>query len=433
LDFEVILGGSLGPSETVKAVREIHRQAGPLRRLFPWLQAPFIRTTQEWRQAHEVPHEWLTHSRWRKLSGPLILESGRLDKRQHALAQFRLCLRELTKTIPSALFRSPPDSVLSTARFNPDRFQVLANLGQLLGLSVPHQAAWNALRQSLEAQNHLTRSARSCLALHLAYQCRAVEALTEPLLALAQSRSERFAQSAEPDSSLMAEVAAESASHPLLALARSQGFELVSSSGGCRYSQRKLYLIPPPDLEPPQLARTLESFVEAWQNSPRPDSAFQLSYAAPIVLPRKALVLVHLGVGSCFEGAYLHQAGVLSEPVPFQTEAFARELGDGVFLLRKKLAMMSAQPERFTRYLQDYYVGVYPGLALALRHGQVHTQPGQAALRFCRDDQGGEYQRQLACYLGDDLYAESRQAIGRDPFSHFEQLEIFHRQLVAEL
>ncbi len=427
LDFEVILRQSYPPQAVVGAVRDIHQHAALLRRLFPWLQSPFIRSPDEWRQARDVPHEWLTHSRWRRLAGPLRVDAVQLDTRQHALALFRLCLRELTKTVPSALFRTPPETVLSTARFNPDRLQVLGDLSALLQVPLPNLQAWSALQNELESRNFLTRAARSRLALHLAYQYHAMDALTDAMLALGAESADPFVLGPQAQA-----MPFDWLQDDWLLDCLPPGFELLHSSGGCRYSQRKLYLLPPAGIDPNSLATALLALVKVWQehtDGHRLD--FHTNYASPIILPRKMLPLVHLGFGSCFEGFCLRQIGAIAGRLPFQREAFARELVDGVFVLRKKVGLLPHRPDRLVRYLQDYFVGVYPGLALALRSGEVFTDPSQAATRFCQGERQGDYQRRLAEYLGPNLYTVSRHEIARDPLAHLQLLEEFHRQLAG--
>jgi hypothetical protein len=424
LDFEVITE-PVGEDQMVALAVKVHQRSGFLQKLFPMLQSPFIRTETEWRAAREVPHEWLSHSPWRVVSGSFSLPDARLRDDLQVLALFRLCLRELTKAIPKTLFRTPSEGTLWPVRLNRDRLQVLESLALLLGQTLEEIEEMKALERELRTGNFLTRRASQILGRYLILQVRALNRI-------APQASRVLSGSKTPDVGsdwLSAPWALEECSQDLERLLPPE-VRVLTSSCGNRYSQFKLYVIPPDDYSEAQLAEVLTLVRRYWRNA-RPALSCCLSYDSPILLSKSLLPMVGLGFCSSFEGTHLYLSGAVPNPDRFFHLAVQREMVDGVFLLRKKLGLLSGSPDRFYRYLQDYFVGVYPALFLARQQGKAVACPREAA-RLMAESGSGDYVGKLTTYLEspDGLVVSSRAEIERDPLTHLRLLESFHRELV---
>lgn len=369
LDSEVIL--EPGPV-TVGQVARVHRGFARARLLFPFIQDPFVRNWEEFLFCRSQQHEWLLYSQWSASGGGPSVPSRPADER---LPLLRLCLRELTKNLPLNYFTAAPAGQLGQARLNPDRIDILARLCRLLAVESDYLAELSEISQRLQRAGYLTREARPLLG-------RAMVAYLRVLEAAVGTGSAGQAEDLE-------------------------------SSGGCRYHQAKFYLLAGEDRDGTLLGR-LQQVAESWRRATPEQS---LSYEMPILFSHRLLPLAHLGFGSCFEGDWLRAQGLPLETL-YRSQSLGRELADGVYLIRKKM------PRRrpFLLYLQDYLVGVYPALSLALDHDLACATPEQASAEYCR-----RYDNRLSQALGGwlkgDLERDSMAALQADPWTGLQLLE----------
>ncbi|ODT62903.1 hypothetical protein ABS71_15065 [bacterium SCN 62-11] len=377
LDSEVIV--EPGPDLT-RQVQTVHRCFGRVRLLFPFLQDPFVRTWDEFLFCRGQQHEWLLYSQWSVKRGHHSLPAPAADQ---LLPLLRLCLRELTKNLPMGFFSSPPPGRPGQARLNPDRLALLKRLCSLLSVESDYLKELTELSLHLQKAGYLTRQAR-------------------PLLGRATVAYLRVLEKA-------------------LGRGEAGTAQQLLSSGGCRFHQSKLYLLAGED----QDATLLERWLELAQNWQRPAPEWSLSYEMPILFSRRLLPLAHLGFGSCFESDWLRAQGLPLES-PYRREALARELADGVYLVRKKMPRRRS----FLLYLQDYLVGVYPALALAWDHDFACATPEQACAEYCRryDD---ALSRRLGPWLNGDLQRNSWAGVQADPLRDLQLLEDIQRKLAV--
>ena len=377
LDSEVLLAPQ---PDMTEASASIHRRYALVQRFFPFVQDPFVRTRAEFELCRRFQHEWLLYSHWSCLSG----EGPPAPLPDQPLPLLRLALRELTKNLPHCFYAAPPNGRLAQARLNPDRLDILKRLCAALAIESPYLGELTEMRLHLQRNHYLTRQPRLYLARAQVAYLRVLEAVARPLVGFSCTVPER-----------------------------------LLSSGGCRYHQGKLYLLAD-GCSDQQLVDRLLDEVSGWR-PPAPE--WSLSYPEPILFSSRLLPLAHLSFASSFEAGVLQAQGY-QLPQPYWLPTLYRELADGIYLLRKKLP----QRQRFLCYLQDYVVGVYPALALALDHGVRAATPEQAAQLY-QDHYDDRYAGLLADW-SKDLRAQSRQRLEEKPLVWLAFLEAFHQDLL---